>query len=624
MMMKFFLLLVAFASVVAQEIDDKYSSENAIITNDITNISVEKDSFEFSLRRNILIKNKKGLKFCRVSLTENEFIEIDDIEAVIKDMSGNVVKELDSDDIEEESISPGYVFYSGNNYKHFELEHFDFPFEIEYSYTISSNSLFFWKGWYPKHSIPTLKSEYNLEVSHHVQFKMQEIGEIPKPNIVVKDKYRNFSWILHDIEAQENEDYIPPENKTQLALKFAALNFEIGDYNGSNASWNEYADWYRNMAADKYSLPPKAKDEIRKIIAGIVDTTEIISALYKHLQDGTRYVAVEPGINGWQPHSAEEVYEHRYGDCKDLSTYMVAMLDVAGIKAYPALARTSSLGKHDSSFVDNVFNHCITVVPLEKDTLWLECTSSYADPESMPYSIEDISVLVIKDDRGEFVTTPQKKSHENYWKSKILGALSINGDLRFIAKLHSGGNQKEYIKTKLTVNSKKENLRYIKSRLGKFSANLKLEDYSIHEEKDGNFSLEFTGYYKKFSKRSGNRIFINLNIYNREEKSDIPEEEIDERVYPIFYHYPYQDIDTVKLRMPKDYVLESKEKNVIFETPFAYYRSSLKCIDNVLLYIREFEIKKNRIGLESYADYKEFITNVSNSDRKKIILKKKI
>ncbi len=303
---------------------------------------------------------------------------------------------------------------------------------------------------------------------------------------------------------------------------------------------------------------------------------------------------------------------------------MIAILDVAGIKAYPALARTSSLGKHDSSFVTNAFNHCITVVPLEKDTVWLECTSSYADPESMPYGIEDISVLVIKDGSGEFVTTPQKKSHENYWKSKILGSLSINGDLRFVAKLHSGGNQKQYLKTRLTINSKKENLRYIKSRLGKFSANLKLEEYSYHNEKNGDFSLEFTGYYKKFSKRSGNRIFINLNIYNREEKSDIPEEETEERVYPIYYNYPYLDIDTVKLRMPKDYVLESKEKNVIFETPFAYYRSSLKSIDKTILYIRELEIKKNRIGLESYADYKEFITNVAKADRNKIILKKKI
>ena len=624
MAFRLFLLLMGINFVLILGKDkDKPKDKDAVILSEIMEITVEKESFEYTVSNKILIKNKKGLRYCSVTLIEDEFHEIENIDAVIKNIFGKTLKELDSDDIEEESISPGFIFYAGNTYHHFKLEHFTFPFIIEYSYKISCSSLFFWKDWYPQNSVPTLKSEYRLTIDSNVQFTTKEIGSIPEPIVTSDDEYKTYVWSLDSIKAIYSEDYMPPENKTQLALKFSPTYFEIADYKGSCTSWDSYANWYRNMTLDKYFLPQKAKNKIREAIVGIKDTSEIVYTLYKQLQDETRYVALEPGINGWQPHSATEVYEHHYGDCKDLSTYMVAMLDVAGIKAYPTLARTSSRGKHDSSFVVNIFNHCITMVPLKKDTIWLECTSSYADPKNMPQGIEDISVLVVEDSTSKFMTTPQKKSHQNYWKSKVSGVLGdFSKKLGFITKVYVGGNVKNYFKERLETSSTKDNLNYIKSRFGKYSANLKINDYSIEAE-GNNFALKFTGYYKNLIKKSGKRVFMNLNLFNRETKADIPEEEIDEREFPIYYYYPYLDIDTVEVKLPKGYTLETKEGEKIIITSFSYYKSSIKNNNGKLLYIRELEIKENRINVDKYEEYKTFIENVAKADRKKIILKKK-
>lgn len=602
---------------------DKAKDKDAVVLSEIMDITVEEESFEYTVSNRILIKNKKGLSYCSVALLENEFYEIEDIDATIKDLFGKTIKELDSDDIKEESISLGNIFYAGNTYHHFDLKHFTFPFIIEYSYKISCNSLFFWKDWYPQNPIPTLKSEYRLKIDTNVQFTTKEIGNIPEPTITFDDEYKTYIWSLDSVKAMYSEDYMPPENKTQLALKFSPRYFEIADYKGSCASWNSYANWYRNMASDKYFLPQEAKNKIKETIIGIKDTSEIVYTLYKQLQNETRYVALEPGINGWQPHSATEVYEHHYGDCKDLSTYMVAMLDVAGIKAYPTLARTSSKGKSDSSFVVNIFNHCIAMVPLKKDTIWLECTSSYSDPKSMPQGIEDINVLVIEDSTSKFMNTPQKKSYQNYWKSKISGTLGdISKRFGFIAKINVGGNKKNYLKERLETSSTKDNLNYIKSRFGKYSSNLKINEYSTAAE-NNSFTLNFTGYYKKFAKKSGKRIFLNLNLFNRETKADIPEEEVDEREFPIYYYYPYLTIDTVEIKLPNGYSLETKEGGKIITTPFSYYKSSIKNNNGTLLYIREIEIKKNRIGVDKYEEYKTFIEDVAKTDRKKIILRKK-
>ncbi len=622
-MIKRMLIICLFAiSILAKDKSSSKNSENAIIINDYTSVVVKNNNMEFWSKKSILIKNKKGLEFCSVSVVENEFIEVEEITAVIKDTNGIILKELETDDIKEVSISPGYVFYSGNNYKYFEFEHHTFPFIIEYSYKTMSNSLFFWKDWHPQDVVKTLKSEYSLVVAKDVIFSMEKIGEIPTPTITETANFKTYLWTLENIEEYKDEDYLPPENSTQIAIKFAPKNFEIDDYNGSFENWNEYAKFYREMSKDKYVLPPKAKEEIKNITANIKDSTEMVEALYKYLQTTTRYVAIEPGINGWQPHSATDVYQNKYGDCKDLSTYMVAMLNVAGIKAYPALARTNSLGKYNSNFVNNIFNHCITYVPLTQDTIWLECTSSYSEVGNIPYSIEDISVLVVKDSSAEFLTTPQKKSFQNFGKSKMSSALSINGDLRFLAKLNVGGNQKEHMKNMFVTSSAKDNLLYVKSRYGKYAPNLQVNNFKTSDENPDYYTLEFTGYYKKFAKMSGNKIFINPNIINQIEKSDIPEESVDERKFPIYYIYPFRDVDTLEIKIPQDYVLESELKDEIFETPFAYYKSSIKFSNNTLIYIREMEIKNNRIELKYFEDYKNFLSNVVDSDRKKIIFNK--
>ena len=57
-------------------------------------------------------------------------------------------------------------------------------------------------------------------------------------------------------------------------------------------------------------------------------------ALAKFVQGDIRYVAIELGIGGLQPHQASDIYSHRYGDCKDKATLMSSMLREIGVESY--------------------------------------------------------------------------------------------------------------------------------------------------------------------------------------------------------------------------------------------------------------------------------------------------
>ncbi|MBU0984064.1 MAG: hypothetical protein KKA42_09355, partial [candidate division Zixibacteria bacterium] len=106
------------------------------------------------------------------------------------------------------------------------------------------------------------------------------------------------------------------------------------------------------------------------------------------------------GIGGWRPHSAEATAECRYGDCKDMSTLLISRFRQAGLTAYPCLVLTRGEGRTDPEHPGFAFNHVIAMLLYEGDTIWVDPTQNQCPFGTIPYSIEDIDVLVVTDNGG--------------------------------------------------------------------------------------------------------------------------------------------------------------------------------------------------------------------------------
>src|SRR5258708_36941278 len=79
----------------------------------------------------------------------------------------------------------------------------------------------------------------------------------------------------------------------------------------------------------------KAEDGIRDdLVTGVQTCALPIS------QHDVRYVAIEIGIGGYQPHYAGDILANRYGDCKDKVTLMRALLHEAGVASDYVLGTT--------------------------------------------------------------------------------------------------------------------------------------------------------------------------------------------------------------------------------------------------------------------------------------------
>jgi transglutaminase-like putative cysteine protease len=605
--------------------DSLVLKSDAVILEDITEIEVPDNfSAEYTVYKKILIKNNKADKYCRVMISESHFRDIEDIEASITNLKDDLIKELDSDEIKEQEYSAD-AFYSGDNYKYFEMMHHAYPFIFEYRYTISLKTLLLWPRWYPQQEIPNLKSEYKLNISPDVKFRYYGKGIEIEPVIKTNDSFIQYTWKMENIPTTLDEDYLPPEHQIQQAVYFVSEIFKTDSYSGTTTSWDEYSKWYRKLTTDRYELSAEAKSEIFNLINGVSDPKEKIRILYKHLQKKNRYVAIEMGLAGWQPQYADQVYKNRYGDCKDLSTYMISMLKVAGINSRPALALTRDDGIVNTEQPSNQFNHCIVYVPLEKDTVWLECTSTYDDMEDIPYTIEDIDALVVSDEKGELIHTPQKSYNQNSMISVFNGSIEITGDLKFDANIISTGNQKNYVKNNLAKLNSKDDIIFVTNMLSKNYSNLTVEQLDsdkFSDEYKRDFWISVKGVYQRFLPQFNDRVFINPSIVNRKSGSNLPKEEVAKRKYPVYFYYPYQDIDSVFITIPRAYKMESKPKNKYIEYSFGRYSAEFDVKDNQLLYVRKYELLKNYIPLSGYAEFYDFMKQVIEADKSKFVLKK--
>src|SRR5690606_14948403 len=151
-------------------------------------------------------------------------------------------------------------------------------------------------------------------------------------NITKEETGNSIIYTAHTFSAIKKESISPSLTKTAPQLRVRLKKFHYKGYDGMADNWKELGSWVdENLLADRNSLEESTKIKVRKLVDGVTDDLEKAGIIYKYVQDNTRYVSVQVGIGGLQPASADEVDRVKYGDCKGLSNYTMALLDAVGV-----------------------------------------------------------------------------------------------------------------------------------------------------------------------------------------------------------------------------------------------------------------------------------------------------
>jgi len=175
-----------------------------------------------------------------------------------------------------------------------------------------------------------LKIPKDREINiHYVRVE----DEYKKPKVSEANGHLVYEWEIDNVPEIISEPNMPPWTDVSPFIMVSSFK-----------SWEEFSSWWRDLSKEQAEPTPEIEKKVKQIIEGKKTQKEKAEAIYHWVISNIRYVGLEFGIAGFKPHSAKEVFNNKYGDCKDKATLLIAMYKAAGIPAYYALIGTRDMG----------------------------------------------------------------------------------------------------------------------------------------------------------------------------------------------------------------------------------------------------------------------------------------
>jgi transglutaminase-like putative cysteine protease len=576
----------------------------------------------FKEKQVITVLNENGDEYANFAAWYDKFIDIRSIEGVLYDSWGKEIKKLKNRDIQDKSGVDDISLFDDNRIKTHNFYHKVYPYTVEYEVEFKYNGTMFYPPWFPQHRslVSVQQSRYTINCPEAYEFRYKAYQYKGEPAVVRDKGIKSFTWSISDLPAIVREPYTYGLRRLAPIVLFGPTEFEMEDYKGNMRTWQDLGKFFYALKQGRDVLPEDIKQAVHELTDKINDPATRVKLLYEYLQRNTRYISIQLGIGGWQPFDARFVATKRYGDCKALSNYMAALLKEAGIASnYAMINAGDGIDDIFTDFPSSQFNHVILCVPLQKDTIWLECTDQFKATGYMGGFTGNRHALIVDENGGKLVRTPNYSINDNRQLRVIKAKLLQDATLE--AKVTTGytGMQQDDIQFLINRLSKDK----VKERLHKqFDfATYDISSFDYAEKKsmlpviDESLAITVSNY----ATITGKRLFITPNVMTKTHRKLLADST---RKYDIVLNYPYKDVDSVEIELPPGYEPEAMPKDVALSSPFGKYAATVKLSDNKLVYYRSAEYYSGRFPATDYPELVKFYEAIYKADRARAVLVK--
>lgn len=574
----------------------------------------------YNVHQILTVLNNEGDYHLRQGYGIDKFQKIDNIEIKVFDKVGAIVEKYKKKDFSITAAYDGISLITDNQVMRLQVIAPDYPYTLEVTYKQEVTSFVNLPSWYFQHpgvSVETSRFLVKVPAEIDIHYKTKNINITPV--ITNLNAKKNYLWETNNLTAKKSEAGAGEFAKVPRLL-IAANQFEYDGHRGDMSEWKGMGLWYNDLVKTTNQLSDAYKSEIRNLVTGANSDLEKVKILYNHLQKNYRYVSIQLGIGGFKPFPANFVHEKKYGDCKALSNYMQACLHAINIKSYSAWINAGShKSPVDPDFPYDGFNHQILCVPMDKDTAWLECTSSTVDFAHLGNFTENRYALVLTENGGVLVPTPKSKSYQNKFTMATTININEDGSGKTESLLTTTG---EYKYEQLALSQEKTDLQKQYFINGFGFPNPDEFELSFGEKNSKALNTQIQLKIEKINDfMTGNKMFLRPRIY-KIWSAKLPSNE--NRTEDYLFDYPFEKTDTTVYKLPAGYRVDAlpKEKQMKFE--FGSYNTKQWYDDQqkVVIITAKLVLTQHHIPAERYASAKAFFDEVMMDDSQRIVIKK--
>lgn len=570
--------------------------------------------------------------------------KLEDIEGITFNLEdGKVVKtKLERDNVMETEEDKNHTSYS------FAMPNVRAGSVIDVTYRIRSDFMMNLQPWHFQSTIPTVWSEYYVEIPEYFAYKQTLTGYNTltvnertegRGSITFTTKDRNngrvtsttyeretveystkrFKMAMKDVPAFKEEDYLTTPNNylSIFSFELASVKTDEVNYKNYTETWEkinelllDHQDFGKAIGRHGY-----LKDDLEMALNGLTGETEKLEAVLAMIKTRIR----------WDEHNAltaddlKEAWNKKRGSSGEINLALISALRMAGLQADPVALSTRSngiLNPVHPTITD--FNYVVARVVAGGDTLLVDATEPLAPAGLLP--------VRCLNDKGRLITTnaPRWINLNPVVKTKRSGSYTVkidaDGNITGTAQIGREGYEALDFRKQMAAAASQDDFYKEKAKL---TEGLSITTHALTGidslAKPLNESFDFT-IADALDLNTG-LILINPIIFEATKNNPF---KLKERSYPVEFPYPFNETLMFTWTIPDGYAVDHLPVPALVILPEKGGKFTYNVVQNgnTITVISIINLNQTTFVSSQYEYIKTFFAQIVAKHAETIVLKK--
>ncbi|MEI6949534.1 transglutaminase domain-containing protein [Paraflavisolibacter sp. H34] len=396
-----------------------------------------------------------------------------------------------------------------------------------------------------------------------------------------------------------------------------------------NNGWQNYlsgiGDLYRFNYGFIQNTNQSLSEELRhladSLTRGAATDEEKARRIYRWVQTNIKYVAFEAGMEGFIPREASLVCTRKFGDCKDMTSILTALLQLSGVPAYFTWIGTRHLPyTYSETPLPIVDNHMICAVKLGGKFVFLDGTDPGCVFGMPSYAIQGKEALVALSEK-EYKLVPVEvvpREKNTYSDSTFLefGPAGLKGKI----KIRMTGYPSSQLYTILSYRNEKEREEYFKNRFQRGSNKVRFSNWKTEPSEDRNTVLVTADMdLPDYAKKIGDEWLVNLNLFRLYEHEEI---DYPRRKAPVEYDFLMASAYTTLLKLPEGYRVPELPRSQVFRNKVWGFGMQYAATGNTLSLTQTFDTDQLLLYPDQFEQWNKVLENLFPHYKQSVLLTK--
>ena len=492
---------------------------------------------------------------------------------------------------------------------------------VEYQVTVedaqprgSARNIWFWNDVLLQAKYPTLTAEYGLRMPEEVKIKWKAYRADVRFERRKEDGNAVYIWSYGPVPPYLPEPNSPPAEETAPRLTLSSVD-----------SWDAIHTWYRSLLSGRADMSDALAKAAGDVAASRGTQEERIQALCAYAARELRYVAIQLGQGAYQPHTAVDSFERRYGDCKDKTNLLISALSLIGVEALPAILNPTDGGADVDKELPSLsqFSHMILALPTGGgEYRWFDPTNDALPVGRLPARNQGRMALILAPSGPIWRRTPIDKADSNRLDWTLEAELGGDGSLEGVETLIGTGLRAGELRRLYRAVNPSRMRGYLEERLSGSYPGAQALEWSVEGLEDVHAPVQVRVHFraKDYARVSGGALIAPIPGADLDAQAESAALQTRKTAYQL--GVPAVMTRRVRLKLPDGFALSAPPPRAI-QNRYASFKREYSFDGQTAQYDFEYTAHLPEVPPEAYPPFKRLLESLAQEENAVFLLERR-